>query len=75
MRFLRLRLRSLLGLVALAALCLGGVDLWRRSAAYCRPAWIAEEDVGACQVQMEMIEEVAGDEELCGQLATRGTLP
>jgi hypothetical protein len=70
MRFLRPRLRSLLGLVVLAAVCLGGVNLWRRSAEYSRSAWIAEESEGSCKEQMEMIEEVAGNEELCRQLLT-----
>jgi hypothetical protein len=42
MRFLRLRLRSLLILVALAGLCSYGVVLWRRSMEYSRSAEIYE---------------------------------
>lgn len=70
MRFLRLRLRSLLVLVALAGVCLSGVNLWRHSVAYSRSAWIAEESEGGCREQLEMIEEATGNEELCRLLLT-----
>jgi hypothetical protein len=64
MRFLRLRLRSLVILIALAGVCLGGVVLWRRSLDYSRLAWIAENDEAEAREFLREAAEVADDEEL-----------
>jgi type II secretory pathway pseudopilin PulG len=63
MRFLRLRLRSLVVLIVLGGLCLGGVVLWRRSVEYSRLAWIAENDEAEARQFLADAAAVADDEE------------
>ncbi len=59
----RLRIRSLLILMAIIGLILGGVILVRRSTEYRRLAWIAENDEGLCLEYLEEVTEAASDEE------------
>jgi hypothetical protein len=62
-RFLRLRLRSLVILILIGGVCLGGLVLWRRSVEYIRLAWIAENDEAEATQFLAEAEQAAEDEE------------
>ena len=74
MQFLRLRLRSLLILIALAGICFGVAALWWRSTEYSRKAWISENDLEIGREYLEMAAE-AIDEESSKEFLTMHSLP